>query len=118
MIQNDLIHAWGLDMKLGYCAQGDRTKNVGVVDSEYIVHQGIPTLGGPDENKSNAEPPGHASEGTLLPDESPAFDDRYAVRRQSYAELEVFRERWGKSVEEDECWTDPYPQPAKNMSHQ
>lgn len=25
--------------------QGDRTKNVGVVDSEYIVHLGLPTLG-------------------------------------------------------------------------
>ncbi|CAI0375110.1 unnamed protein product [Linum tenue] len=74
MIQNDLIHAWGLDTQLGYCAQvsntisklypnrlhclllfsccditpviqGDRAKNVGVVDSEYIVHLGLPTLG-------------------------------------------------------------------------
>lgn len=26
--------------------QGDRTKNVGIVDSEYIVHYGLPTLGG------------------------------------------------------------------------
>lgn len=26
--------------------QGDRTKNVGVVDREYIVHKGIQTLGG------------------------------------------------------------------------
>ncbi|KAF2293954.1 hypothetical protein GH714_005929 [Hevea brasiliensis] len=42
---NDLIHAWGLDFQLGYCAQGDRTKNVGVVDSEYIVHLGLLTLG-------------------------------------------------------------------------
>ncbi|KAJ8434918.1 hypothetical protein Cgig2_003357 [Carnegiea gigantea] len=46
LIQNDLVHGWGLDMKLGYCAQGDRTKRVGIVDSEYIVHQGIQTLGG------------------------------------------------------------------------
>lgn len=29
--------------------QGDRTKKVGVVDSEYIVHTGLPTLGGSDE---------------------------------------------------------------------
>lgn len=29
--------------------QGDRTKNVGVVDSEYIVHKGIQTLGGNDD---------------------------------------------------------------------
>ena len=26
--------------------QGDRTRKVGVVDSEYIVHKGIQTLGG------------------------------------------------------------------------
>lgn len=26
--------------------QGDRTKKVGVVDSEYIFHKGIQTLGG------------------------------------------------------------------------
>lgn len=26
--------------------QGDRTKNVGIIDSEYVVHQGIQTLGG------------------------------------------------------------------------
>ncbi|XP_013701193.1 uncharacterized protein LOC106405139 isoform X3 [Brassica napus] len=45
LIQNDLVHGWGMDMKLGYCAQGDRTKNVGIVDSEYIFHQGIQTLG-------------------------------------------------------------------------
>ncbi|RDX68900.1 hypothetical protein CR513_52057, partial [Mucuna pruriens] len=46
LIQNDLVHGWGVDMKLGYCAQGDRTKNVGVVDSEYVFHKGIQTLGG------------------------------------------------------------------------
>ncbi|XVE90552.1 hypothetical protein DITRI_Ditri20bG0086800 [Diplodiscus trichospermus] len=56
MIQNDLIHAWGLDMQLGYCAQGDRTKNIGVVDAEYIVHYNRPTLGGTDEkNHSSVE---------------------------------------------------------------
>lgn len=26
--------------------QGDRTQKVGVIDSEYVVHQGIPSLGG------------------------------------------------------------------------
>jgi hypothetical protein len=26
--------------------QGDRTKSIGIVDSEYIVHYGLPTLGG------------------------------------------------------------------------
>nr|GMC88012.1 uncharacterized protein LOC109159214 [Ipomoea batatas] len=45
LIQNDLVHGWGMDMKLGYCAQGDRTTNVGIVDSEYLVHLGIQSLG-------------------------------------------------------------------------
>ena len=31
--------------------QGDRTKNVGVVDSDYIVHYGLPTLGANDPDK-------------------------------------------------------------------
>ncbi|THG04515.1 hypothetical protein TEA_010706 [Camellia sinensis var. sinensis] len=34
-----------------YMLQGDRTKNVGVVDSEYIVHLGLPTLGVSDGTK-------------------------------------------------------------------
>ncbi|KAK7295177.1 hypothetical protein RJT34_18082 [Clitoria ternatea] len=92
MIQNDLIHAWGLDMQLGYCAQGDRTKNVGVVDAEYIVHYGHPTLGGLDVNEVS----------------SGAKDHRVDVRRLSYHELQVFRKRWQKAVEEDECWVDPF----------
>lgn len=28
-------------------------KNVGVVDSEYIVHLGLPTLGGPNGNEAS-----------------------------------------------------------------
>uniref|UniRef100_A0A2N9I0K0 Uncharacterized protein n=1 Tax=Fagus sylvatica TaxID=28930 RepID=A0A2N9I0K0_FAGSY len=52
MIQNDLVHAWGLDFQLGYCAQGDRTQNIGIVDSEYIIHYGLPTLGGSVANKA------------------------------------------------------------------
>ncbi|GJN40452.1 hypothetical protein PR202_gb29667 [Eleusine coracana subsp. coracana] len=36
MVQNDLVHGWGLDFKVGYCAQGDRKQNVAVIDSEYV----------------------------------------------------------------------------------
>ncbi|KAK7340352.1 hypothetical protein VNO77_21054 [Canavalia gladiata] len=92
MIQNDLIHAWGLDYQLGYCAQGDRTKNVGVVDDQYIVHYGHPTLGALDVN----EVPSHAK------------NHRVDVRRLSYRELQIFRNRWQKAVEEDQCWVDPF----------
>lgn len=115
MIQNDLIHGWGLDMQLGYCAQGDRTKNVGVVDSEFIVHHGLPTLGRSDEkNKTSLSTYSHTPEtknttgleakATSKPN---AMNFRYEVRRQSYIELEMFKQRWEKAVEEDECWTDP-----------
>ncbi|XP_052728088.1 uncharacterized protein LOC108328216 isoform X2 [Vigna angularis] len=92
MIQNDLIHAWGLDMQLGYCAQGDRTKNVGVVDAEYIVHYGHPTLGGQDLHQVSSR----------------AKDHRVDVRRLSFHELQVFRKRWQKAVEDDKCWVDPF----------
>jgi len=93
LIQNDLIHGWGLDMKLGYCAQGDRTEKVGVIDSEYVVHQGIPSLGGP-------------SLGRKTPRRS--LDLRTHIRRQSSAELEKFKERWNRAVREDEGWRDPF----------
>ncbi|KAJ4968055.1 hypothetical protein NE237_014756 [Protea cynaroides] len=117
MIQNDLIHGWGLDFQLGYCAQGDRTKNIGVVDAEYIIHQGLPTLGGSEENTTTAEAPDHASP-IKLPNVAvkarshSRVPDRYAVRKQSYIELKKFKNRWKKAVQEDKCWIDPFPQPA------
>ncbi|XP_042493415.1 uncharacterized protein LOC122073006 isoform X2 [Macadamia integrifolia] len=98
MIQNDLIHAWGLDMQLGYCAQGDRTKNVGVVDSEFIVHLGLPTLGVTYEDKAPSE------ESHVMK------NNRSAVRWRSNIELQTFKSRWRKAVEDDKCWIDPYQQ--------
>ncbi|XP_078166983.1 uncharacterized protein LOC144561761 isoform X2 [Carex rostrata] len=100
LIQNDLIYAWGLDYKLGYCSQGDRTINVGVVDSEYVFHKGIPTLGGHDEKV----PAGSAAS---------KENDRIKVRQRSYAEQILFNKRWKKAMKEDECWVDPYPEPNK-----
>ncbi|XP_033133774.1 uncharacterized protein LOC103836245 isoform X1 [Brassica rapa] len=90
LIQNDLVHGWGMDMKLGYCAQGDRTKNVGIVDSEYIFHQGIQTLGESGHSESEKKRHGHNS--------------RTSIRRQSTWELQTFEERWNKAVEQDKNW--------------
>lgn len=101
MIQNDLIHAWGLDMHLGYCAQGDRTKNIGVVDAQYIVHYGLPTLGEPKTNKA--------------PNSPYVLDKRIEVRRQSYNEYKVFRRRWAAAVAKDKCWKDPYTEPIRPL---
>ncbi|KAL9236750.1 hypothetical protein vseg_011384 [Gypsophila vaccaria] len=101
LIQNDLVHGWGLDMKLGYCAQGDRTKKVGIVDSEYVLHQGIPSLGGSSAKK---DPKTEDSQRKR----SSGVDIRVEVRRQSKSELKIFKERWEKAVKGDETWVDPY----------
>ncbi|CAO2832567.1 unnamed protein product [Amaranthus hypochondriacus] len=95
MIQNDCIHAWGLDMYLGYCAQGDRMQNIGVVDAEYVIHYGLPTLGEPAAKKLSHH----------------ELDKRIEVRKQSYNEYKVFRRRWDKAAATDECWKNPYPEP-------
>ncbi|CAH1433104.1 unnamed protein product [Lactuca virosa] len=110
MIQNDLIHAWGLDMQLGYCAQGNRTQYIGIVDSEYVVHYGLPTLGGSSQNKTNSDSSKESSSKESVPLESNHTDIRAEVRKQSFNELETFKRRWRKAVHEDECWVDPYNQ--------
>ncbi|XP_043688067.1 uncharacterized protein LOC122639309 [Telopea speciosissima] len=102
LIQNDLVHGWGMDMKLGYCAQGDRTKRVGVIDSEFIVHQGIPTLGGHSAIKASKDTH-HMKRGGV-----PAVDVRSEIRRQSTSELQIFRKRWDQAVKEDNKWIDPF----------
>ncbi|KAL8214680.1 hypothetical protein R6Q57_004129 [Mikania cordata] len=101
LIQNDLVHGWGMDMKLGYCAQGDRSKKVGIVDSEYVVHQGIQTLGGASAKKTS----NHVD---LSKKHPPAIDVRAEIRRQSTTELQIFEKRWDKAVKEDTWWVDPF----------
>ncbi|XP_061376003.1 uncharacterized protein LOC133318076 [Gastrolobium bilobum] len=103
LIQNDLIHAWGLDRQLGYCAQGDRMRNVGVVDSEYIVHLGLPTLGGSNGNEALSN--------------SYKDNARVKVRMQSYVDMQVFGKRWKDAAKKDKCWIDPYEQQANQTSH-
>ncbi|KAG5599052.1 hypothetical protein H5410_030422, partial [Solanum commersonii] len=43
MIQNDLVHGWGLDFALRRCVEPAHEK-IGVVDSQWIVHQFVPSL--------------------------------------------------------------------------
>ncbi|XP_076882326.1 uncharacterized protein LOC143530764 [Bidens hawaiensis] len=99
LIQNDLVHGWGMDIKLGYCAQGDRTKKVGIVDSEYVVHQGIQSLGGPSAKKTR---------NNLDLTKKHTVDTRAEIRRQSTMELKTFKQRWEKAVKEDTNWVDPF----------
>ncbi|XP_057764526.1 uncharacterized protein LOC130985528 isoform X9 [Salvia miltiorrhiza] len=99
LIQNDLVHGWGMDIKLGYCAQGDRTKKIGVVDSEYVVHQSIQTLGGASARKAvNPE----------VTTKKHGVDVRLEIRKQSSMELQKFKERWERAVREDRNWVDPF----------
>ncbi|KAL1532866.1 hypothetical protein AAHA92_32826 [Salvia divinorum] len=117
MIQNDLIHAWGLDIRLGYCAQGDRTKKIGVVDTEYLVHYGLPTLG---DSRQKTSRWSKTSSNETKEDKSGSgeIDQRLAVRRESYNEYKVFRRRWKKAAESDQCWADPYPEEEDHHQNQ
>ncbi|KAJ4981681.1 hypothetical protein NE237_032518 [Protea cynaroides] len=105
LIQNDLVHGWGMDMKLGYCAQGDRREKVGIIDGEFIVHQGIQTLGGSSARK--------ASKNTRFEESKkrqrvPTVDVRSEIRRQSTSELQTFKRRWEQAIKEDKKWIDPF----------
>ncbi|XP_031123624.1 uncharacterized protein LOC116026283 isoform X2 [Ipomoea triloba] len=54
MIQNDLVHGWGLDLALQRCVEPAHEK-IGVVDAQPVFHQRMTTLG--DEGKSeNGKP--------------------------------------------------------------
>ncbi|KAG0491129.1 hypothetical protein HPP92_007992 [Vanilla planifolia] len=79
MIQNDLVHGWGLDLLLGKCVERAHEK-IGVVDSQWIVHQGIPSLG---------------NQGKALDGSTPLA----GVRARSQAEWELFRARFAKAEE-------------------
>ncbi|XP_078169747.1 uncharacterized protein LOC144564102 isoform X1 [Carex rostrata] len=50
LIQNDLVHGWGLDFALRKCVEPAHEK-IGVVDAQWIVHQVVPSLG----NQGHAE---------------------------------------------------------------
>ncbi|CAN0912866.1 hypothetical protein LINGRAHAP2_LOCUS27585 [Linum grandiflorum] len=93
-----------MDIKLGYCAQGDRTKNVGVVDSEYVVHKAIQTLGG---GSGTPEKKASSNDESTTKKHS-GVDPRMEIRRQSTWELQVFKNRWNKAVREDKFWVDPF----------
>lgn len=42
LVQNDLVHGWGLDFALRRCAE--EQNKIGVVDAQWLVHKGVPTL--------------------------------------------------------------------------
>ncbi|PSR89958.1 Zinc finger protein with KRAB and SCAN domains 5 like [Actinidia chinensis var. chinensis] len=55
MIQNDLVHGWGLDFALRRCVEPAHEK-IGVVDSQWVVHQVIPSLGNQGQSENGKAP--------------------------------------------------------------
>ncbi|KAB5545235.1 hypothetical protein DKX38_013347 [Salix brachista] len=55
MIQNDLVHGWGLDFALRKCIEPAHEK-IGVVDSQWIVHGSVPSLGSQGESQNGKAP--------------------------------------------------------------
>uniref|UniRef100_A0A2P2L4J4 Lysine ketoglutarate reductase trans-splicing related 1 n=2 Tax=Rhizophora mucronata TaxID=61149 RepID=A0A2P2L4J4_RHIMU len=77
MIQNDLVHGWGLDFALRKCVEPAHEK-IGVVDAQWIVHQGVPSLGDQGKAESGKQP----WEG---------------VRERCHKEWKMFRDRMSKA---------------------
>ncbi|XP_078169778.1 uncharacterized protein LOC144564130 isoform X1 [Carex rostrata] len=75
MIQNDLVHGWGLDYVLRNCAEPARYK-VGVVDAQWIFHHGTPTLR--DQGK----------------EENATADNSQGIHIRCYVDLAMFKDRW------------------------
>ncbi|KAK8928868.1 hypothetical protein KSP39_PZI017141 [Platanthera zijinensis] len=55
MIQNDLVHGWGLDFALRKCVEPAHEK-IGVVDAQWIDHQVVPSLGNQGKSENGKAP--------------------------------------------------------------
>ncbi|CAN6441725.1 unnamed protein product [Victoria cruziana] len=55
MIQNDLVHGWGLDLAQRRCVEPAHEK-IGVVDAQWIVHMVLPSLGDQGEAINGRQP--------------------------------------------------------------
>ncbi|XP_071926852.1 uncharacterized protein [Coffea arabica] len=51
MIQNDLVHGWGIDFGVQKCVEPAHEK-IGIVDAQWIVHQSVPSLGNQGESEN------------------------------------------------------------------
>ncbi|XP_058227326.1 uncharacterized protein LOC131335827 [Rhododendron vialii] len=54
MIQNDLVHGWGLDLALWRCVETPH-EMIGVVDAQWVEHKVVPSLGS-QGSSSNGRP--------------------------------------------------------------
>lgn len=81
MIQNDLVHGWGLDLALQKCVKPAHEK-IGVVDAQWIVHQGIPSLGSQGQADEGKQPWQGVRERCKL--EWKMFQQRFANAEKNY----------------------------------
>ncbi|OWM76121.1 hypothetical protein CDL15_Pgr009767 [Punica granatum] len=63
MIQNDLVHGWGIDFALRKCVEfavivieQPAHEKIGVVDAQWVVHQSLPSLGSQGEKYEGHSP--------------------------------------------------------------
>ncbi|KAI3816766.1 hypothetical protein L1987_16470 [Smallanthus sonchifolius] len=78
LIQNDLVHGWGLDFALRICIK-PAYERIGVVDAQWIVHQGVPTLG----NQGTEDTPGEGVR-ERCKNEWKMFQDRVSNAEKDY----------------------------------
>ncbi|XP_024363666.1 uncharacterized protein [Physcomitrium patens] len=83
MIHNDLIGGWGLDFLLHVCVDGPPEKHIGIVDSQFVVHDDGRSIYAKAEGNQTA---------------NAANDYGKAVLRRNYWELEEYFKRWGAAL--------------------
>ncbi|KAL3813829.1 hypothetical protein ACJIZ3_015097 [Penstemon smallii] len=83
MIQNDLVHGWGLDFALRKCVEPAHEK-IGVVDSQWIVHQTVPSLGSQGKAEKGKAPWEGVRE--RCRNEWSMFQDRLTAAEKAYFE--------------------------------
>lgn len=81
MIQNDLVHGWGLDFALSKCVETAHEK-IGVVDAQWIVHQTVPSLGNQGMAQNGKQPWEGVRE--RCRQEWSIFQDRFAAADKAY----------------------------------
>ncbi|KAK4779996.1 hypothetical protein SAY87_016102 [Trapa incisa] len=81
MLQNDLVHGWGLDFVLRKCVEPAHDK-IGVVDSQWVVHQSVPSLRNQGEQYEGKSPWRGVRERCL--NEWSMFQDRLAHAERAY----------------------------------
>ncbi|GKV23004.1 hypothetical protein SLEP1_g32797 [Rubroshorea leprosula] len=81
MMQNDLVHGWGLDFALRKCVEPAHEK-IGVVDAQSVMHQSVPSLGNQGESQNGKAPWQVVRE--RCKKEWRMFQDRFARAEKAY----------------------------------